>query len=45
MNNNIKDNDKKEEKNEGTIIYNISKMIKDPQYGLTFILRDNKGKR
>ena len=44
MNNNININDKKEEKNESTIIYNISKMIKDPQYGSTFILRDNKGK-
>jgi len=44
MNNNIKDNDKNEEKNEGTLIYNISKMIEDPQYGSTFILRDNKGK-
>ena len=44
INNNTIINNTKEEKNEGTIIYNISQIIKDPQYGSSFILRDNKGK-
>ena len=38
------DNNNQEQKNEDIVIYNISEMIKDPQYGLTFIMRDNKGK-
>ena len=40
-NNNINNNS---QKNDNIIIYNFSEMIKDPEYGLTFILRDNKGK-
>ena len=44
INNNTIIINKNEGKNEGTIIYNISQIIKDPQYGSSFILRDNKGK-
>ena len=40
-NNNINNNF---QKNDNIIIYNLSEMIKDPEYGLTFIMRDNKGK-
>ena len=36
-------NNKDEEVND-IITYNISEIIKDPQYGLSFIMRDNKGK-
>ena len=41
---NININENKSENLDDIVIYNISRRINDPEYGSSFIMRDNKGK-